>query len=103
LLEARMKITPYNQHTRLLSFRALVSLRCQVYSASGEEPTLLSNQLHSKSSFWVLAGVNERYRLISATTLSIWSAQPRVLPTDRNALVVAPVTNVRATAVAGLD
>jgi len=42
-----MKITPYNQHTRLLSFRVLVSLRCQVYSASGEEPTLLSNQLHS--------------------------------------------------------
>jgi len=42
LLEARMKITPYNQHTRLLSFRVLVSLRCQVYSASGEEPTLLS-------------------------------------------------------------
>jgi len=40
-----MKITPYNQHTRLLSFRVLVSLRCQVYSASGEEPTLLSNQL----------------------------------------------------------
>src|SRR5215469_12408672 len=47
LLEARMKITPYNQHTRLLSFRVLVSLRCQVYSASGEEPTLLSNQLCS--------------------------------------------------------
>ena len=47
-LEARMKITPYYQHTRLLSFRVLVSLRCQVYSASGEEPTLLSNQLHSE-------------------------------------------------------
>jgi len=25
----------YNQHTRLLSFRVLVSVRCQVYSASG--------------------------------------------------------------------
>ena len=33
LLQARMKITPYNQHTRLLSFRVLLSMRCQVYSA----------------------------------------------------------------------
>ena len=40
LLEARMKIIPYNQHTRLPSSRVLVSLRCQVYSASAEEPTL---------------------------------------------------------------
>jgi hypothetical protein len=48
LLEARMKIHSYNQHTRLLFFRVLVSQRCQVYSA-WEEPTLLSNQIHSST------------------------------------------------------
>src|SRR5215472_8684511 len=48
LLEARMKITPYNQHTRLLSFRVLVSYALPSLLGLGEEPTLLSNQLHSK-------------------------------------------------------
>jgi hypothetical protein len=41
----------YNQHARLLSSRVLVSMRCQVYSVPGEEPTLLSNQLDSPRGF----------------------------------------------------
>ncbi len=44
LLEARMKIYPYNQHTRLLSFRVLVSYALPSLLGLGEEPTLLSNQ-----------------------------------------------------------
>src|SRR5262249_6783254 len=46
LLEARMKIYPYNQHTRLLSSRVLVSYALPSLLGLGEEPTLLSNQLH---------------------------------------------------------
>src|SRR5215469_4711888 len=55
LLEARMKITPYNQHTRLLSFRVLVSMPCQVYSASGRSRRCyLINYTHraADSRFW---------------------------------------------------
>jgi hypothetical protein len=42
-----MKITPYNQHARLLSFRVLVSSALPSLLGTGEEPTLLSNQLRS--------------------------------------------------------
>src|SRR5262249_3509668 len=48
LLEARMKIYPYNQHPRLLSSRVLVSYALPSLLGLGEEPTLLSNQFHSE-------------------------------------------------------
>src|SRR5215469_7726134 len=43
LLEARMKIYPYNQHTRLLSSESW-SVCAAKFTRPGEEPTLLSNQ-----------------------------------------------------------
>src|SRR5262245_39791160 len=51
LLEARMKIYPYNQHTRLLSSRVLVSYALPSLLGLGEEPTLLSNQFLSDKSW----------------------------------------------------
>jgi hypothetical protein len=57
-----------NQHTRLLSFRVLVSLRCQVYSASGERARFLSQT--STRRFW-----EERLTMLQlwASTLSTHS------------------------------
>jgi hypothetical protein len=43
-LEARMEITAYNLHWRLLSLRALVFANSSLLGAR-QEPSLLSNQL----------------------------------------------------------